>query len=135
MPLEQDVLLAMCAGNRRSLETPLFFQYVHTFLPSDSFPRRTVNIENFLSVYFPSPEKGRFVSGNSGDISHAGLEHLETIYVNVPKAKMQRFICNSELEVQTMLVFLARDDCFPVILAATATFIIYHLIAATASHS
>lgn len=42
-------------------------------------------MENFLSVYFSSPEEGRFVSGNSSDMSHAGLEHLETIYVNVPK--------------------------------------------------
>lgn len=49
-------------------------------------------MENFLSVYFPSLEKGRFVSGKPSDISHAGLEHLETIYVNVPKAKMQRFM-------------------------------------------
>ena len=49
-------------------------------------------MENFLSVYFPSPEKGRFVSGNANDISHAGLEHSETICVNVPKAKMQRFM-------------------------------------------
>lgn len=77
-----------------------------------------MHMENFLSVYFPSPEKGRFVSGNSSDISRAGLEHLETIYVNVPKAKMQRFmICFAtyELAVQTMLVFLARGDYFPVI--------------------
>lgn len=92
MPPEQDVLLATCAGNARSLETAVFLEDVRTFLPPDYFFRRTVHMENFLSVYFPSPEKGRFVSGNSSDISHAGLEHLETIYVNVPKAKMQRFM-------------------------------------------
>lgn len=71
-------------------------------------------MENFLSVYFSSPEEGRFVSGNSNDMSHARLEHLETIYVNAPKAKMKRFIYNHEMTVQTILVFLARGDFFPV---------------------
>lgn len=51
-----------------------------------------MHVENFLSVYFPFPDRGRFVSGNSSDISHAGLEHLGTICVNVPKPKMQRFM-------------------------------------------
>lgn len=46
-----------------------------------------MHVENFLSVYFSPPEKGRFVPGNSSDTSHADLEHLETIYVNVPKVK------------------------------------------------
>lgn len=92
-------------------------------------------MENFLSVYFSSPEEGRFVSGNSSDMSHAGLEHLETIYVNVPKDKKKRFIYNHEMTVQTMLVFLARGDFFSCNLAALTTFIIYHLVATTGKHS
>lgn len=75
------------------------------------------------------------MSGNSSDMSHAGLEHLKTIYVNAPKAKMKRFIYNHELTVQTTLVFLARGDFFPCNLAALTTFIIYHLVAATGKHS
>lgn len=74
------------------------------------------------------------MSGNSSDMSHAGLEHLKTIYVNAPKAKMKRFIYNHELTVQTILVFLARGDFFPCNLAALTTFIIYHLVAATVKH-
>lgn len=104
VPLGQYVVLATCTGNKICL------QDVQTFFPPDYFS----HVENFLSVYFSSLEEGRFVSGNCNDMSHAGLEYLETIYVNAPKTKMKRFIYNHEMTVQTMLVFLARGDSFPV---------------------